>query len=92
MAHNLQIAAFERTWYRAGAELRRSRKNVDHPDGLVKHLEKFFNTPTTPDSPELASFPHPANVHPPLSPAARTSPRDWPPTDEKAGRPLYFVG
>ena len=88
-----QIAAFERTWYRANAELRRGRQHIEDPDGqsLVNHLERFFNTPTTPDSPELASFP-PGDNPLPDSPAALTSPRNWPPTDEKTGRPLYFVG
>jgi hypothetical protein len=89
-----QIAAFERTWYRANAELRRGRKHIEDPAGqsLVNHLEHFFATPTPPDSPELASFPHPEDNPLPDSPAALTSPRNWPPTDEKTGRPLYFVG
>jgi len=89
-----QIAAFERTWYRANAELLRGRKHIDDPNGqsLVNHLENFFNTPTTPDSPELASFPQPEDMPLPDSPAGLTSARDWPPTDEKTGRPLYFVG
>jgi hypothetical protein len=87
-----QIAAFERTWYRANAELRRGRKHVDDPDGLVNHLEQFFNTPTTPDSPELASFPQFEDNALPDAPAGLTSARDWPPTDEITGRPLYFVG
>jgi hypothetical protein len=89
-----QIAAFERTWYRANAELRRSRKDIEDPAGqsLVNHLENFFNTPTTPDPPELASFPQPEDMPLPDSPAGLTSAPDWPPTDEKTGRPLYFVG
>src|SRR5450755_4283927 len=40
-----QIAAFERTWYRANAELRRGRKHIEDPDGqsLVNHLEHYSN-------------------------------------------------
>ena len=39
---------------------------------------------TTPEPAELASFPQPA--------AARTPTPNWPPIDEKTGRPAFFVG
>jgi hypothetical protein len=37
---------------------------------------------------ELASFP----PSPKTTQSAPKSARDWPPTDEKTGRPLFFVG
>jgi hypothetical protein len=40
----------------------------------------------------LASFPQSANVTLPAPTSTPNSTRDWPPTDEKTGRPLYFVG
>ena len=74
-----QIAAFERTWYRANTELRRARQQAEAAtdDSLG-----------APSHPELASFPESANTTQP----APKSTRDWPPMDEKTGRPLYFVG
>ena len=89
-----QIAAFERCWYRANTELRRGRTHIEDPaaQSLVNHLEHFFNTPTSPAAPELASFPHPDDIPLPDPPAGLTSPPNWPPPDEKTGRPLYFVG
>jgi hypothetical protein len=88
-----QIAAFERTWYRANAEIRRARKQAEDAAGQAfdNYLDRLCAMPALPPPSELASFPHPANVDPPDAPAA-TLPRDWPPTDEKTGRPLYFVG
>ena len=89
-----QIAAFERTWYRANAEIRRARKQAEDAAGqsFENYLDRLCTMPTLPPPSELASFPQPANVDQPGSPAALTSPRDWPPTDEKTGKPLYFVG
>ena len=88
-----QIAAFERTWYRANAEIRRARKQAEDAAGqsFDNYLDRLCAMPELPAPSELASFPHLANADPPNAPAA-TSPRDWPPTDEKTGRPLYFVG
>ena len=62
------------------AQVTANRANAQKPTG-----------PPTPDSPELASFP-PGDNPLPDSPAALTSPRNWPPMDEKTGKPLYFVG
>jgi hypothetical protein len=89
-----QIAAFERTWYRANAEIRRARKQAEDAAGqsFENYLDRLCAMPALPPPSELASFPHPANVDPPNAPAGLTSPGNWPPTDEKTGRPLYFVG
>ncbi len=89
-----QIAAFERTWYRANTELRRARKQAEDAAGqsFENYLDRLCAMPELPAPAELASFPRPANVDPPNAPTAVTSPRDWPPTDQKTGRPLYFVG
>jgi hypothetical protein len=81
-----QIAAFERTWYRANTELRRARRQAEA--GTDHALDRYLDSLGAPILPELASFPQSANTTPP----ARNSTRDWPPTDEKTGRPLYFVG
>ena len=89
-----QIAAFERTWYRANAEIRRARKQAEDAasQSFDNYLDRLCAMPELPAPGELASFPHPASVDPPHSPAGLTSPRNWPPTDEKTGKPLYFVG
>jgi hypothetical protein len=86
-----QIAAFERTWHRANNELRRARRQDGAADD--KAFDKYLDILCAKELPEeLASFPHSANSEPPTPEAAAKSPRDWPPTDEKTGRPLYFVG
>ena len=81
-----QIAAFERTWYRANTELRRAREQAEA--GTDKALDRYIDSLGSPSPTELASFPQSANT---TQPAPDTT-RDWPPTDEKTGRPLYFVG
>jgi len=75
-----QIAAFERTWYRANTELRRARQQVE-ADSL-----------SAPSPMELASFPQSANTDQPAPKSTPKLTKDWPPIDEKTGRPLYFVG
>jgi hypothetical protein len=86
-----QIAAFERTWHRANTEIRRARAQAETaPEGSLDNYLDFLCAKPAPG--ELASFPQSASIPIPDSPAAATSPRDWPPTDEKTGRPLYFVG
>jgi hypothetical protein len=88
-----QIAAFERTWYRAEAALRRARRHSETDFG--KYLDSLCAMPAPT---ELASFPQIAQTpqshatEPPAPPIVRTAPKDWPPVDEKTGRPLYFVG
>jgi hypothetical protein len=75
-----QIAAFERTWHRANTEFRRARAEAESaPEASA-------------DPAELASFPQSANISLPHSPAAPTSTPNWPPIDEKTGKPRYFVG
>ena len=82
-----QIAAFERTWYRANAELRRAREQAEPAfDRTVEHYLDFLSARPAPG--ELASFRQSANT-------TQSDPkptRDWPPIDEKTGKPLYFVG
>ncbi len=77
-----QIAAYERTWYRANTELRRARKHADA--GSDRSLDR----PCPPSSIELASFPQIAQT----AQSAPIDPKAWPPIDQKTGRPLYFVG
>ena len=75
-----QIAAFERTWHRANTELRRARAQAETaPEG-------------SPDPAELASFPQFASSGLPATPVAPAASPDWPPIDEKTGKPRYFVG
>jgi hypothetical protein len=81
-----QIAAFERTWYRANTELRRARRQAEA--GTDQALDRYLDSLNSPSPRELASFPESENTTPPAS----NPTRDWPPTDEKTGRPLYFVG
>jgi hypothetical protein len=75
-----QIAAFERTWHRANTELRRARAEAG----------------TTPDASlepaELASFPQSTYHELPQPTVAPAAAPDWPPIDEKTGKPRYFVG
>src|ERR1035437_5044195 len=86
-----QIAAFERTWHRANTELRRARAQAESaPEGSLDNYLDFLCAKPAPG--ELASLRQSANIDVPGPPAAITSPRDWPPTDQKTGRPLYFVG
>ncbi len=80
-----QIAAFERTWHRANNEFRRARA------GGRNRPAKLPRSPL--DAPlELASFPQSAGTRIPHSPAAPAATPNWPPTDEKTGRPAFFVG
>jgi hypothetical protein len=87
-----QIAAFERSWHRANNELRRAREQQAGPaaeGSFDKYLDFLCATPAPG---ELASLRQSADIAVPASPAAPTLSPDWPPTDEKTGRPLYFVG
>ena len=86
-----QIAAFERTWYRANAELRRAREEAEPAfDRTVEHYLDFLSAKPAPG--ELASFRQSAGNGRPDSPAAPSATPNWPPTDEKTGRPAFFVG
>jgi hypothetical protein len=85
-----QIAAFERTWHRANTELRRSRKQTEDAPGqsLENYLDRFHATTAA----QLASFRQSTATALPDSPAAPTSPRNWPPIDPITGKPACFVG
>ena len=86
-----QIAAFERTWYRANAELRRAREQAEPAfDRTVEHYLDFLSARPAPG--ELASFRQSAGNGRPDSPAAPSATPNWPPTDAKTGRPAFFVG
>jgi hypothetical protein len=88
-----QLTAFERAWYRANSELRRARRQAEADSGqsLDNHLD-FLCAKPAPG--ELASL-HQWHKAPPCA-SERSSDepltRDRPPTDEKTGLPLCFVG
>src|ERR1035437_3605136 len=85
-----EIAAFARTWYRANTELRRARKQTEVAPGqsLENYLDRFHATTAA----QLASFRQSTATALPDSPTAPTSTPNWPPIDEKTGRPAFFVG
>jgi hypothetical protein len=89
-----QIAGFERAWHRAGAAFRRNRRQDASADD--KAFDKYLNILCAQEVPEeLASFPPDtlsAEPEPSTPLAAARSPKNWPPMDEKTGRPQYFVG
>ena len=72
--------------YRANTELRRARRQAEADTDQA--LDRYIDSLGAPSRAELASFPQFANTPKP----APNSSSDWPPTDEKTGRPLYFVG
>jgi hypothetical protein len=86
-----QIAAFERTWYRANTEFRRARAEAEHPpEGSFENYLDFLCAKPAPGA--LASIRQSSsNTAPPAAPAA-PAPPEWPPIDQNTGRPLYFVG
>ena len=86
-----QIAAFERTWYRANAELRRAREQAEPAVDLT--FENYLDFLSVKPAPgQLASLRESANrALPDPQPAPKATP-NWPPTDEKTGRPAFFVG
>ena len=78
-----QIAAFERTWHRANNEFRRARPGAE--TASENSLDECRDSQgATPPLAELASFPQ--------STATRIPTPNWPPIDEKTGRPAFFVG
>jgi hypothetical protein len=86
-----QIAAFERTWYRANTELRRARAEAEPaPEGSLDNYLDFLCARPAPG--ELASLHQNAQSHVPADPAAPAPAPDCPPTAEKTGRPAYFIG
>jgi hypothetical protein len=85
-----QIAAFERTWYRANAEIRRARKQTGDAPG--QSLENYLDRFQAATAAQLASLRQSTATALPDSPAAPTSFRDWPPIDPITGKPACFVG
>jgi hypothetical protein len=89
-----QISGFERAWHRADAAFRRTRRQDSSADD--KAFDKYLNILCAKEVPqELASFPQdtPSVKPEPSTPLpAAGSPKNWPPIDEKTGRPQYFVG
>jgi hypothetical protein len=79
-----QIAAFERTWHRANNEFNRARAEAG--------IAPVAAPEASPEPAELASFPQTAELRLPQVPAVPAATRDWPPIDEKTGKPRYFVG
>ena len=77
-----QIAAFERTWYRANTELRRARRQAEADTDQA--LDRYIDSLGAPSRPELASFPqsantsHPAPTHPQFQPATGPQPTKKP--------------
>jgi hypothetical protein len=64
-----QIAAFERTWYRANTELRRARRQAEADTDQA--LDRYIDSLGAPSPMELASFPQSANTpQPPPNPPA----------------------
>jgi hypothetical protein len=85
-----QIAAFERTWHRANTELRRARAQAEST--TEGSFDRYLDFLCPPSPLELASLHQAAHHELPDSPVAPTAAPDWPPIDEKTGRPRYFVG
>jgi hypothetical protein len=70
-----QIAAFERTWYRARTELRRARQQAEEASGqsFDRYLDRLCEMPPIG---ELASIRHPVNIDLPDAPAGLTMPTE----------------
>ena len=78
-----QIAAFERTWHRANTELRRAR---------AEGRNRPRRPPAEPLRLRIGFVPAIRRHELPDPPAAPAAAPDWPPIDEKTGKPRYFVG
>ena len=78
-----QIAAHERAWFRAHREL------VRLADSLAAAQRKGYQVPDNAEIPD-----EPAEIEAPERTQfpAPTAVKQWPPVDEKTGKPLYFVG
>jgi hypothetical protein len=70
-----QIAAFERTWFRANTELRRARERAEDANGesFERYLDRFCAMPPIA---ELASIRYPADSGLPGSPAGPAVPAE----------------
>ena len=83
-----QIAAFERTWHRANNEFNRARAQA----GIAPVAAPEDSPEVSLEPAELASFPQIAERRLPQVPATPAATREWPPIDEKTGKPRYFAG
>ena len=75
-----QQAAHQRAWYRAFTELRRQREREEDGDFEPAGAPAEPVQPEAPELPERTQLPTPKTT------------KDWPPIDEKTGKPRYFVG
>ena len=86
-----QITAHDRAWFRAHRELLRLASAVNStPPEVMKAMFDYI-TPT-PFPNDLASLPQKPAGAAPRPAGQQKSAKDWPPVDEKTGKPLYFVG
>jgi hypothetical protein len=83
-----QIAAFERTWHRANNEFNRARADA----GIAPVAAPEASPEVSLEPADLASFPQIAERRLPQVPATPSATPNWPPIDEKTGKPRYFVG
>ncbi|MEO8372515.1 MAG: hypothetical protein ABI806_25235, partial [Candidatus Solibacter sp.] len=74
-----QLAAHQRAWYRAFTELRRQREREEEGFGPANAPEEPAQTQES-ELPERTQLPTPVAA------------KEWPPIDEKTGKPRYFVG
>ncbi len=89
-----QIAAHERAWFRAHREFVRlaSLATAAQEDGVERYLDyvapELRPTNATPNLEESEEIESPERTQ---SPAPKPA-KEWPPVDEKTGKPLFFVG
>ena len=74
-----QQAAHQRAWYRAFTELRRQREREEDEAQFDQPYE-VSPEPEESNAPERTQLPAPKAA------------KEWPPIDEKTGKPRYFVG
>jgi hypothetical protein len=55
-------------------------------------MDRYLDSLHSPSPSELASLHQTVHHYNSIPEPAPKSSRDWPPTDEKTGKPLYFVG
>ena len=79
-----QLAALDRTWFRAHQQIFRIRKlEADNRDDML--LGQLFGPDLLDGLGSLPELPKPA-------PQPSKSAKAWPPIDEKTGQPAFFVG
>jgi len=75
-----QLAGHQRAWYRAFTELRRQREREADGDSCLNTERPEPTQPVETQMPERTQSPAPKAV------------KEWPPIDEKTGKPAFFVG